>query len=92
MGWVSTTGVYGDSDGNWVSEKNEPNHFKKKPKRLNCENEWIQSNLPIQIFRLPGIYGPGRSTFETIRNNKIKIIFKDNQVFQGFMSQTLQMQ
>ena len=37
--------------------------------------------MPIQIFRLPGIYGPGRSTFEAIRNNKIKVIFKENQVF-----------
>ena len=33
-------------------------------KRLNCEKEWIESGLPVQIFRLPGIYGPGRSTFD----------------------------
>ena len=37
--------------------------------------------MPIQIFRLPGIYGPGRSTFETIKHNKIRVISKKNQVF-----------
>ena len=48
---------------------------------MNCEKEWIESGLPIQIFRLPGIYGPGRSTFEAIRNKKIRVISKKNQVF-----------
>ena len=43
--------------------------------------EWIESGLPVQIFRLPGIYGPGRSTFEAIRTNKIRVISKKNQVF-----------
>jgi len=37
--------------------------------------------LPVQIFRLPGIYGPGRSTFEAIRNQKIRVISKKDQVF-----------
>ena len=37
--------------------------------------------MPVQIFRLPGIYGPGRSTFEAIRNQKIRVITKKNQVF-----------
>jgi len=37
--------------------------------------------LPAQIFRLPGIYGPGRSTVEAIRNKKIRVIFKKDQVF-----------
>ena len=43
--------------------------------------EWIESGLPVQIFRLPGIYGPGRSTFEAIKNKKIRVISKKNQVF-----------
>ena len=37
--------------------------------------------MPVQIFRLPGIYGPGRSTFETIKNQKIQVISKKAQVF-----------
>ena len=81
-GYLSTTGVYGNTYGNWVSEKDEPNPFQKRSqRRLNCEKEWIDSNLPIQIFRLPGIYGPGRSTLEAITNKNIKVIHKDNQVF-----------
>ncbi len=82
VGYLSTTGVYGNTKGNWVSEIDEPNPFQKRShKRLNCEKEWIESGLPVQIFRLPGIYGPGRSTFEAIKNKKIRVISKKNQVF-----------
>ena len=82
VGYLSTTGVYGDTNGNWVCEIDAPNPFQKRShKRLNCEKEWIESGLPVQIFRLPGIYGPGRSTFEAIKNKKIRVISKKNQVF-----------
>ena len=82
VGYLSTTGVYGNTDGNWVSEKDKPSPFQERSqRRLNCEKAWMNSNLPIQIFRLPGIYGPGRSTLEAIRNRKIKVIHKENQVF-----------
>ena len=82
VGYLSTTGVYGNTKGDWVSEIDKPNPLQKRShNRLNCEQEWIKSGLPVQIFRLPGIYGPGRSTFEAIRNKKIRIISKRNQVF-----------
>ena len=82
VGYLSTTGVYGDTKGDWVSEIDQPNPFQNRShKRLNCEKEWIESGLPVQIFRLPGIYGPGRSTFEAIKNKKIRVISKKNQVF-----------
>jgi len=82
VGYLSTTGVYGNTEGDWVSESDQPNPFQKRShKRLNCEKEWIKSGLPVQIFRLPGIYGPGRSTFEAIKNKKIRVICKKNQVF-----------
>jgi len=82
VGYLSTTGVYGNTKGDWVSETNQPNPLQKRSQnRLSCEKEWIESGLPVQIFRLPGIYGPGRSTFEAIRNKKIKVISKENQVF-----------
>jgi len=82
VGYLSTTGVYGNTYGDWVSEKDEPNPFQERSqRRLNCEKEWINSKLPIQIFRLPGIYGPGRSTLEAIMSRKIKVIHKENQVF-----------
>ena len=82
VGYLSTTGVYGNTDGDWVSEINQPNPLQKRSqKRLNCEKEWIASGLPVQIFRLPGIYGPGRSTFEAIESKKIRVILKKDQVF-----------
>ncbi len=82
IGYLSTTGVYGNTKGNWVSEEDHPNPSQQRSqKRLNCEKEWIESGLPVQIFRLPGIYGPGRSTFEAIKNKKIRVIFKKDQVF-----------
>jgi len=82
VGYLSTTGVYGNTKGGWVSEIDQPNPFQKRSQhRLNCEKKWIKSGLPVQIFRLPGIYGPGRSTFEAIRNKKIRVISKKNQVF-----------
>ena len=82
IGYLSTTGVYGDTKGEWVSEVYQPNPLQKRSiNRLNCEKEWIESGLPVQIFRLPGIYGPGRSTIEAIRSNNIRVINKKNQVF-----------
>ena len=82
VGYLSTTGVYGNSEGDWVSEIDQPNPLQKRShNRLNCEKEWIASGLPVQIFRLPGIYGPGRSTFDGIRNQTIRVISKKDQVF-----------
>ena len=81
-GYLSTTGVYGDTSGGWVSERDPVNPQQERSKRrLLCEQEWRVSGLPVQIFRLPGIYGPGRSSLESILSNKIKVIEKKNQVF-----------
>ena len=82
VGYLSTTGVYGNTFGEWVTEKDPLKPMQDRSKRrLMCERSWLNSNLPIQIFRLPGIYGPGRSTFESIFKNNIKVIHKPNQVF-----------
>ena len=81
-GYLSTTGVYGNTDGNWVSEKDTVNPLQERSKRRRlCELNWINSNLPTQIFRLPGIYGPGRSTLESIIKKNIKVINKKSQIF-----------
>ncbi len=81
-GYLSTTGVYGNTFGNWVSEIDPTKPLQERSKRrLNCEKEWIHSDLPSQIFRLPGIYGPGRSTIESIIKKNIKVIHKPQQVF-----------
>ncbi len=82
VGYLSTTGVYGNTYGNWVSENDPVNPIQERSKRrLSCERIWLDSTLPVQIFRLPGIYGPGRSIFESILKNNIKVIHKDEQVF-----------
>ena len=82
VGYLSTTGVYGDTFGEWVTEKDPTKPLQDRSKRrLLCERSWLDSDLPIQIFRLPGIYGPGRSTFESILKKNIKVIQKPNQVF-----------
>ena len=82
VGYLSTTGVYGDTQGKWVNENTPPKPQQERSiRRYSCEKEWLETNLPIQILRLPGIYGPGRSAFESLFNGTIKMIDKPGQVF-----------
>ena len=82
VGYLSTTGVYGDSKGKWVNENTPPNPQQDRSiRRLSCEKQWLDTKLPIQILRLPGIYGPGRSVFESLLNGTTKMIDKPGQVF-----------
>ena len=81
-GYLSTTGVYGNTFGEWVSENDPVNPIQERSKRrLLCEEKWMNTSLPTQIFRLPGIYGPGRSTLDSILKKNITVIFKKDQVF-----------
>ena len=82
VGYLSTTGVYGDCHGNWVNEKDVPQPQQERSKRrLACEKSWEEAKLPVQILRLPGIYGPGRSAIDTIRKGQSKMVDKPKQVF-----------
>ena len=82
VGYLSTTGVYGDTNGEWVNENTPPNPKQERSiRRFSCEKEWLETNLPIQILRLPGIYGPRRSPFESLFNGTTKMIDKPGQVF-----------
>lgn len=82
VGYLSTTGVYGDSQGAWVDEKMSPKPQQARSiRRLSCEKEWLETGLPLQILRLPGIYGPGRSAFESLLIGKSRMIDKPHQVF-----------
>ena len=75
VGYVSSTGVYGDRGGAWVNEDEptRPDNAKTKA-RTSAEEEWKflhdRSGLPVHIFRLAGIYGPGRSALDTLRKYK----------------------
>ena len=82
VGYLSTTGVYGDAKGEWVNENTTPKPQQQRSiRRLSCENEWIETKLPLQILRLPGIYGPGRSAVDSLIKGTIKMIDKPGQVF-----------
>ena len=84
-GYLSSTSVYGDRFGKWVTEDSIP-----KPKttrgiaRLKAEQQNMsllkEYNLPVHIFRLPGIYGPGRSICEKIKTNQ-SVIKKEGHYF-----------
>ena len=60
VGYLSTTGVYGDHDGGWVTEETPLTPATARGRaRVATEGEWQATGLPLHIFRLPGIYGPG---------------------------------
>ena len=83
VGYLSTTGVYGDHDGGWVDEDTPltPSTTRGQ-RRVEAEAEWQAiPDLPLHIFRLAGIYGPGRGPFSKVRSGSARRIVKDGQVF-----------
>ncbi|MFN3937299.1 MAG: SDR family NAD(P)-dependent oxidoreductase, partial [Gemmobacter sp.] len=82
VGYLSTTGVYGDHGGGWVDETTPPAPATARGcARVAAEAEWRATGLPVHIFRLAGIYGPGRGPFEKLRNGTARRIVKPGQVF-----------
>ena len=83
VGYLSTTSVYGNHDGQWVDEKTPVNPSGNRGLlRVNAENTWARiNNLPLHIFRLAGIYGEGRSPLDKIRSGKAQLISKPGQFF-----------
>lgn len=86
LGYLSTTGVYGDRAGGWVDEDGplEPSTARGRA-RVAAEQAWRDlaqtHGLPLHIFRLAGIYGPGRGPFQKLRNGTARRIIKPGQVF-----------
>ena len=86
VGYLSSTGIYGNHDGKWVNEQTKclPNNLKSKM-RLLAEQKWLELyfkyKIPVHIFRLSGIYGPGRNCLEEINNGKDFTVIKKGQFF-----------
>ena len=86
IGYLSATNVYGDHNGELVSESSQTKPKTKKGiNRLVAEKQWLELiskfNLPIKIFRLAGIYGPNRNIKERLIKGLVKNIFKEGQFF-----------
>jgi nucleoside-diphosphate-sugar epimerase len=86
IGSLSTVGIYGDQDGNWVDESTEPKpNTARTEARVEAERAWLafgeQTGVKVHIFRLAGIYGPGRCVFDKLRDGTARRIKKGNQVF-----------
>ena len=86
LGYLSTTGVYGSRDGGWVDEASELYPTSERSRwRVAAETAWAQlrqvEGLPVHIFRLAGIYGPGRSAFDALRDGSARRVDAGGQVF-----------
>jgi nucleoside-diphosphate-sugar epimerase len=82
VGYLSTTGVYGDRAGGWVTEETPLTPSSNRGlMRVEAEEQWQGSGLPVHIFRLAGIYGPNRSAFDKLRKGTAQRVIKEGQVF-----------
>ena len=73
-------GVYGDADGAWVDES-APIGFGRRKARSEADQRWQALRDDKHVFRLPGIYGPGRSPLDRVREGKASRIDMPGQVF-----------
>jgi hypothetical protein len=86
IGYFSTIGVYGDHGGTWIDETTPATPTSIRSRwRLDAENAWLDlgrnKGIRTEVFRLPGIYGPGRGPLESVRNGSARAIVKPGQVF-----------
>ncbi len=82
VGYLGTTAVYGNRDGGWVDETAElaPTSARGR-RRVDAERAWLATGLPVHVFRLAGIYGPGRNAVRQLRAGTARRIVKPGQVF-----------
>ena len=79
VGYLSSTGVYGDTGGAWVDESAPVRG--RRPDRNAADAAWSALRSDVRVFRLPGIYGPGRSILDRIREGRAHRIDLPEQVF-----------
>ncbi len=86
IGYLSTTGVYGEANGDWIDETAPlAPTTERGRRRVQAEAAWLKlyedHGLPVHLFRLSGIYGPGRSALETVLAGRAQRVEKRGQVF-----------
>ena len=82
VGYLSTTGVYGDRQGGWVDEESPLLPVGERGRRrVAAEAAWRATGLPVHLFRIAGIYGPGRSVLDRLRAGTAQRVVKPGQVF-----------
>lgn len=85
IGYLSTTGVYGNTGGDWVDERAGLHPTGPRGHaRVAAEEAWldlVHVGLPVHVFRLAGIYGPGRNALDAVRAGTARRIIKPGQVF-----------
>ncbi len=86
IGYLSTTGVYGDHRGGWVDEDSETNPSSPRAaRRVAAEEQWLDfwwnDGIPTHLFRLAGIYGPGRGPLAALKAGAAKRIHKPGHLF-----------
>jgi nucleoside-diphosphate-sugar epimerase len=94
IGYISSTGVYGDTQGEWVDESSpllaSTDHNRQ---RIEVESAWLKigkdHGLPVMIFRCVGIYGPGRNLLVSVRQGRARRIDKPGLVFSRIHSEDL---
>ena len=81
VGYLSATSVYGDRQGQWAFEDELLRPLTRRGKnRANAELQWLETGAAVHIFRLAGIYGPGRNGFERLREGKARAVIKAGHV------------
>ena len=86
IGYVSSTAVYGDRNGGWAFEDDALNAATLQgARRVRAEQDWLalgrEEGLTVQVFRLPALYGPGRSGLDRLRTGEARMVRKPGQVF-----------
>lgn len=86
IGYLSTVGVYGDHNGEWIDEDTPPRPRRgRSEQRLAAEREWsalgVERDVPLATFRIAGIYGPGRNALVNLAAGKARRLIKPGQVF-----------
>ena len=81
IGYLSATSVYGDRQGQWAFEDEPPRPLTRRGKyRADAELQWLETQTAVHVFRLAGIYGPGRNGFERLRQGKARAVIKAGHV------------